>query len=364
MRKVLLTVPNLDASSSPWREAMGLAKHLRAGGFDLTVCALRPDGVEEASPLLAAAGANCFTARFRPRGKSLRALMGSLQDCKLIKEHGPFDIQHSMDFTPSPFEAMVSRRHARQFVFSQRNMNRHGSGPLLKVKARLGSRILCVSGAVFDLMRRFGFASKLVKVYPGIEFDSIPWQAPRKQRGAEFKLLMVGHIIRLKRFEDGIQAVARLATDMPNLQLAIAGQVVDPVYAEELKQLIAASGIGDRVTFLGCRKDILDVMRQSDALLHTAETEAFGMAILEAMAVGLPVIAPAIEGPKELIDSDCGLLAAPEDIPAYARAVVVLAASAETGIRLSQNARKRVETHFSAARMAEETAKVYRSICS
>jgi glycosyltransferase involved in cell wall biosynthesis len=363
MSKVLLTVPNLDATASPFREAMGLARYLPAQGFELTVCALRPDGVSEGSPALAAAGVKCFTARFRPRGKNLRAFMASFRDCQRIKEHGPFDVQHSMDFTSSPFEAMLSWRHARRFVFSQRNMNRGGSRALLKVKARFGRRILCVSEAVRELMQRFGDSRKLVKIYPGIELDRIPWQPPCERRDGVFRLLMVGHLTRLKRFEDGIHAVAQLAPTLPGLRLDIAGQVIDRCYEEELKQMIGACAMQERVRFLGCRKDILDVMRQSHVLLHTAETEAFGMAILEAMAVGLPVIAPAIEGPKELIESgQSGLLAPPGDVGAYAQAVVTLARSAETVARLTANARNRVETHFSALRMAEETAQVYRSL--
>jgi glycosyltransferase involved in cell wall biosynthesis len=269
-----------------------------------------------------------------------------------------------MDFTSSPFEAMISRRHARKFVFSQRNMNRNGSGALLKVKAKISRRILCVSDAVVKLMQRFGSPGKLVKIYPGIEVDRIHWQPPCEQQEQAFRLLMIGHITRLKRFEDGIRTVAQLAPTMPGLQLAIAGQVVDLCYMEELKQMIGVCGINDRVSFLGCRKDILELMRQSHALLHTAETEAFGMAILEAMAVGLPVIAPAIEGPKELIESrQSGLLVSPGDVGAYAHAVVTLAQHAETGAHLSANARNRVERHFSAQQMAEETAQIYGSLC-
>jgi glycosyltransferase involved in cell wall biosynthesis len=319
--------------------------------------------VAEESPALAAAGVRCFTARFRPRGKTLRAFWASFRDGRQIREHGPFDIQHSMDFTSSPYEAMMSRRHARTFVFSQRNMNRHGSGALLKVKASLGQRILCVSNAVLEFMRDFGDPRKLVRIYPGIDVDLMPWQPPCARQNGSFRILMVGHITRLKRFEDGIRAVARLAPGAPGVRLDIAGRAVDAGYLEELKQTTGACGIHERVRFLGGRKDILDVMRQSHALLHTAETEAFGMAILEAMAVGLPVIAPDIEGPKELVESrQSGLLAPPGDVAAYAEAVATLLREAETGARLSVGARQRVERHFSARRMAEETAQVYSSL--
>src|SRR5262245_3714832 len=122
VHKVLLTVPNLDSTASPWREAMGLARYLPGDRFQLTICALREDGVQESAPLLETLGVKCFVARFRPRGREPGRLLGPLHDRHLLHTHGPFDLQHSMDFTSSPFEAIMSRRHARKFLFSQRNM--------------------------------------------------------------------------------------------------------------------------------------------------------------------------------------------------------------------------------------------------
>ena len=138
---------------------------------------------------------------------------------------GPFDLQHSMDFTSSPFEAIMSRRHARAFVFSQRNLNRNGSRAGLKLKSRVASRIICVSDAVRDFMQGFASKSKLDRIHPGIEVDRVDWRAaPSKSRPGTFRLLMVGHIARLKRFEEGIRLrVAALAGEMPNLHLQIAG---------------------------------------------------------------------------------------------------------------------------------------------
>ena len=362
-QQILLTVPNLDPTASPWREAIGLARYLPAERYKLTICALREDGLEESTPLLEAMGVKCFVARFRPRGRGLRRLLESFKDGKRIKEHGPFDLQHSMDFTSSPFEAMMSRRQSRKFLFSQRNMNEDGHRSLLKLKVLFASKIICVSEAVQHFMQGLSPVNKLVRVYPGLEMDHIPWRPDCQSQARPFKLLMVGQIERRKRFEDGLHVVAQLAHDLPDLRLDIAGRVVDPAYLGELKQLIQSHGLTERVTFLGPRNDIFDLMREADALLHTAESEAFGMVIIEAMAVGLPVIAPAIQGPQEILEhQQSGLLVAPGDVPGYAAAVRRLVQKPELRFQLATNARKRVETHFSARRMAEEMAEVYASL--
>jgi glycosyltransferase involved in cell wall biosynthesis len=363
IHKVLLTVPDLDSTASPWREAMGLARYLKPDRFKLTVCALRPNGAAESAPLLEAMGVKCFVARFRPRGRGLRRLLESFKDGKRIKEHGPFDLQHSMDFTSSPFEAMMSRRQSRKFLFSQRNMNEDGHPSLLKLKVLFASKIICVSEAVQHFMQGLSPANKLVRVYPGLEMDHIPWRPRCPPQKRPFKLLMVAHIARRKRFEDGLRAVAHLARELPDLRLDIAGRVIDPAYLGELKQMIRNHGLDERVTFLGPRNDIFDLMREADALLHTAESEAFGMVIIEAMAVGLPVIAPAIQGPQEILEhQQSGLLVVPGDVPGYAAAVRLLVQKPELRFQLATNARKRVETRFSARRMAEEMAEVYSSL--
>jgi glycosyltransferase involved in cell wall biosynthesis len=358
--RILLTVPNLDPTASPWREVMGLAKYLPRDRFRLTICALRPKGVEESTPLLQEMGVECFVARFRPKGFALRRLLGSVRDRKCLRDHGPFDLQHSMDFTSSPFEALMSRGHVRAFLFSQSNMNENGSRPGLKLKAWLSQKIICISDATLRLMGKLARPTKLVKIYPGIETDCISWRPPSREKGRPFRVLMVGHIQPRKRLEDGIGAVQQLIPVCPEIQLQVAGRIVEAGYFEKLQQLVRGNGLEDHVKFLGLRMDVPELMRQSDALLHAAESEAFGMVIIEAMAVGLPVIAPAIEGPKEIIeDQVSGLLVPPGEVGRYAEAIRALVKNPELSRQISATARKRVETCFTSRRMAQETAEVY-----
>ena len=175
---------------------------------------------------------------------------------------------------------------------------------------------------------------------------------------------MVAQIVRRKRLHDAISAIARLSLELPELHLSVAGGVVDPDYFQELQDLIARLNLSNRVSFLGPRNDVFELMRESDALVHTAESEAFGMVIIEAMAAGLPVVSSAVDGPREIIEQQqSGLLVALGDVSGFAQALKSLAENPQLKRLLAANARQRVETCFSSEHMAQATADIYGSLC-
>ncbi len=359
--RILLTVPDLNRAASPWREMMGLVNHLPKDRYRVTVCSLRSDGVDDARPLLEAAKVGCAVARFRPGGFGWRNLLGMLKDRRRLLGLGRFDIQHSMDFTASPLEALLARRQAASFVFTQRNMNENASRCLLRVKLRLAKRIACVSESALRLARQLNPQAPLTRIHPGIDLAGLPQRNPSCGR---FTVLMVGHVTARKRIADGIRALSLLADVNPNAMLHVAGAVHDRRYFQTMRDLAHGESLVDRVVFHGQHADVPGLMAQSDAFLHTAESEAFGVTLIEAMAVGLPVIAPKIQGPREIVeDGVSGLLVPVGDVAGYAGALRKLMESPELAHNLAAAGRKRVETHFTAQRMAEEYAEFYEAAC-
>ncbi len=357
---VLLTVPHLNRTSSPYRETMALAARLPAHGFQLTICALRDIGFRETAPLLEDAGVHAFVAPFRPTGRSLRHWLESRAAQCAIARQGPFAIQHSLDFTSSPHEALAAAKRSRIFIYSQRNLNEGGHKLALRLKARVARRVVCISGATEDLLLRLRVpAAKLRRVPLGME---LPEPAPAVPRDAG-RFLFVGQIQRRKRHGDAIRALALVARDYPQARLAIAGNVFDAVYLEELKRLAAELGLAERVEFLGTRTDIPDLMRRAEALLLCSESEAFGWVILEAMAHGAPVIASCVGGPREIIEHErTGLLVPCGEIAGYAAAMRGLLASPALAASLAGNARRAVAERFSIASMVDGIAAVYREV--
>jgi glycosyltransferase involved in cell wall biosynthesis len=132
----------------------------------------------------------------------------------------------------------------------------------------------------------------------------------------------VGGIQRRKGQLDLVEAAASLAGDFPDLVFVLAGAPGDAEYLTALEERIAALGLSARFRRIGFQPEVRDLLGISEALVHPSHSEGFSLAVLEAMAVGLPVVATRCGGPEELIeDGVSGLLVPPQSPPALAAAL-------------------------------------------
>lgn len=131
-------------------------------------------------------------------------------------------------------------------------------------------------------------------------------------------------------------------------------------YVRALRERIAELGIEDRVSWMGEREDVPELVRALDMLLLPSREEPFGRALIEAMALGVPVLATSVGGPREIIqDGVQGRLLAPDDPHAWAEAIRELAADPELAARMGAAGRARVEQAFSAERHCAEVMAAY-----
>ena len=135
-------------------------------------------------------------------------------------------------------------------------------------------------------------------------------------------------------------------------------------YYAELQQIIASERVSDRVQLLGERSDIPAIMAALDALLVPSWEEPFGRVVVEAMAVGVPVLATTVGGPAEIIrDGIDGILLKPRDPPRWAEAITRLAVSPELRGRLGDAAAERAKD-FALAKHVAAMCSVYREVIS
>jgi glycosyltransferase involved in cell wall biosynthesis len=131
-------------------------------------------------------------------------------------------------------------------------------------------------------------------------------------------------------------------------------------FLEGLRAQVARAGLADRVEWLGERDDAPELVRALDILLLPSREEPFGRALIEAMALGVPVIATNVGGPPEIItDGEQGYLLAPEAPGAWAQAVARIAASPELARQMGRAGRERVELVFSSEHHAEAVLAAY-----
>jgi glycosyltransferase involved in cell wall biosynthesis len=153
--------------------------------------------------------------------------------------------------------------------------------------------------------------------------------------------------------------VARLRDDFPDLRYVVFG---DGEMEAELRSLAASLEIGENVLFAGYRTDLPRLLPALDVFLFPTLREAMGIALIEAMAAGVPVVATRVGGIPEVVVEGTGVLVSPSDPVGMADQVGrVLRQPALRG-SLVEAARERVRSEYSSARMATRTLAVYQAM--
>ncbi|HEY8927454.1 MAG TPA: N-acetyl-alpha-D-glucosaminyl L-malate synthase BshA [Polyangia bacterium] len=190
-------------------------------------------------------------------------------------------------------------------------------------------------------------------------FHPAPPSAPQARPRA---LVHVSNFRPLKRVADVVRifhAAAALRPELP-LTLALVGDGPDRAAVEALA---AELGVRDRVQLLGERVDLPSLLRASDLFLLPSETESFGLAALEAMACGLPVVASDVGGlPEVVVHGETGFLAPVGDVAAMARHVARLLGDECERARFGAAARARVEAHFRPDPIVTRYETLYRTV--
>jgi glycosyltransferase involved in cell wall biosynthesis len=158
------------------------------------------------------------------------------------------------------------------------------------------------------------------------------------------------------------EAMAELRRSMPDAELVIAGEKPMP---EEPARLASSLGLDGHIHLLGRRGDMPDVLAALDVFVLPSESEGMSNAILEAMAMRLPVVVTAVGGAPEVIDEGrTGYLVDYPDSAAMASRLAMLLADGPLRERVGAAARERVVSAYSAASMVRQIEDLYAKLLS
>jgi len=179
----------------------------------------------------------------------------------------------------------------------------------------------------------------------------------------QFVFAIIGQLTPRKGQLETIRAFGNIAEFVPQSRLLIVGGPLfndDHKYLRLLKSEAEKLGLGERVLFLGRRKDVNAVLGAADAVVINSKREPFALIALEALAAGKPTVAAGIDGIPELIEHEVtGLLVPGGDLSALSAAMRRLSAEPETCRALSERGRALVETYFTCARYMRELETLY-----
>ena len=160
-----------------------------------------------------------------------------------------------------------------------------------------------------------------------------------------------------------IDAFARLEVEFPEAVLLLVGDGTRRLSVEELAQ---ARGLGGRVVFTGFRDDIPELLRSIDCfVLASTRTEGVPQSLLQAMAVGCPVVATAVGGIPELVQHGVnGFLVPPGDPVALAAAIRAVLTEPARAKELAERGRALVRSRFSHTGSVDRLERLYRDLIS
>jgi len=232
---------------------------------------------------------------------------------------------------------------------------------------RFAHHIIAVAAACRDfLMNHESIAPEKITLVPNaIDLRRFsPGEASRDEARAELGLPTgsriiagVGRLNSQKNFSLFLEIAAQLATRFPDLHFLLAGEGPEE---KMLREKAATLGIANRVTFSGYVADTRLVYLAADVLLMPSRYEGLPMTLLEAMAMGLPVVASKLDGIAEVIGEGVeGFLVAPNDAALFVDRTAALLDDSELAAFIAKNARAKIEARFSVERMTSAVEEIY-----
>lgn len=226
----------------------------------------------------------------------------------------------------------------------------------------------CSQGVVDSIQRSYAPDLKTRNgwrvIYYGIDLPDLPTKEAKKEFRAAFGwsedtpvIVHVGRFAPQKNHVGLLQVFERLHRTIQNAKLLLIGG--GPLHSE-LERMVENRGLAGVVRFLGYRDDVPAVLSYSDLFLFPSWFEGLPVAILEASAAALPVVASRVSGIVEAVDDGTtGLLRDPNDIEAMAGAAELLLLDRKLGEAMGSRGRARVIRNFSKPAAAEALTNLY-----
>jgi glycosyltransferase involved in cell wall biosynthesis len=249
-------------------------------------------------------------------------------------------------------------------VSTKHNDDRFRLGPFRYVERALARRAKRVI-AITEALRRFCVdgvglpGGKVEIVRYGLDALPAAWGDDGEVPVPEDAriLLSVGRLAQQKGIDVAVRALARIREHEPAAALVVLGE------GPERGRLEAMAGEG--VYLPGRVGDVAPWYRRAELLVHPARWEGFGLALLEAMLAGKPVVATNVSSAPEIVAGrETGLLVPPDEPAALAEAVLELLADPARSAAMGEAGLARARNEFSVAKMADRTAALYAAVSS
>jgi glycosyltransferase involved in cell wall biosynthesis len=205
---------------------------------------------------------------------------------------------------------------------------------------------------------------KVKIIYNGIDTEYFKpalektfWRKKIGLQDSHFVIIIVANLYKIKGVEYFVQAASLIAQEIPESKFIIVGGGPEK---DNLTKLSTKLGILGKIIFIGNISNIKDYLAASDVYVCSSLSEGFSNSILEAMAMGLPVVASDVGGNREAVaDSESGFLVSAQDYQGIASKVTELYRDQKMRNQMGDKGRRIAEEQFNLKRMIKEHEKLY-----
>jgi glycosyltransferase involved in cell wall biosynthesis len=206
---------------------------------------------------------------------------------------------------------------------------------------------------------------RIVSIPNGVPVPPVPWQRRPDWRSAP-RAAFVGRLAPEKGLDTLIDAWPKVLASFPHARLTLIGEGPErPALETRAKALGLTLGPGQAVELPGVAADPTAALRDADLFVLPSREEGMSIALLEAMALGIPLVASSIPGNRRIVsDFKHGRLAPPDDPEGLARVIIEQWTNFDRAFHMSRAARRRVEQEFSIRSVARRHLELFSTLIS
>jgi len=348
-----------------------LAPALAREGAEVTVLTSRTPGPASAAveEVAAAPGqltvVRLATSRLRFLGTGLY-----MRNLRRWLDRNPIDLAYVSMLKHDAFVTIAAgRRHGFPVVLRPEGAGATGDlawqswgrfGRTIGRRCRRADAVVAISGAISSELLAAGYdATRIHELPNGVPVPDPPWRCRPDCRAAP-RAVAVGRLAPEKGHATLVAAWPRVLAAHPRARLTLIGEGPE---RPALEALVDRLGLRAAVELPGPMTDPGAALRAADLFVLPSREEGMSIALLEAMALGLPLVASAIPGNRRLVhDFKDGRLAPPDDPDALARVVLEQWADVDRAVHMGRAARRRVVDEFSIAAVARRHLELFRRL--
>ncbi len=354
--KVLQLLPSLHVGGVE-RGVVDLARAMKKRGEHAVVVSSGGELVAELQKI----GVPHYALPVHKKNLTTLAMVPKLVE---IIQRERIDIVHGRSRVPAWAGWLAARKAGVPFVTTCHGY--YKAHPLSRVMG-WGKKVIAISRVIArHMIDDFGVSPDRIRlVHRGVDLSQFPARPAKRDRSGPLRIVNVGRLSPIKGQVEFLKSVHKMKSrlEQPFEVLLIGSEGKGKTkYTELLQKTIKQLELESCVQMLGTRRDIAELIASSDLLvLSTLVPEAFGRVIIEAGAVGTPVLTTKLGGILDIIDhGQNGLLVEPGDIEGMASGMMEILNNPDRAAEMAANLRAKVEREFTLDQMVEKTLQVYR----